>query len=179
MLLKQLKVHLRHFKCDGKCENNELVTVMASFYWRCRARLKGHLTVISAPTARHLTKNCPKSQLPVVGIHWHITMRSTIPRKAKMCILKFPQTRQGHQCISKGRLWNFVKQVPLINTFTPKSDPFQISPAALPETLRWLYYQFLLPHIYIYLEEGWEKVLFELVCTKKLKVHQYFQTFHS
>ena len=66
----------------------------------------------------------------------------------------------------------------LINPFTPKSDQCQISPAASPETLRhtvwrtwlfiaysgerWLYYKYLLPHLYIFSLRGWENVLFEL-----------------
>ena len=61
------------------------------------------------------------------------------------------------------------------NPFTPKSDQFQISPAASPETLhhtawrtwlfiacsdkRWLYYQFSLPHLYIFSLKGWENVV--------------------
>ena len=56
-----------------------------------------------------------------------------------------------------------------VSTFSPKSDQFQISPAASPEILhhtvwrtwlfmaysdeRWLYYQFSLPHSYISLEK--------------------------
>ena len=66
----------------------------------------------------------------------------------------------------------------LLNPSTPKSDQFQISPAASPEILhhtvwrtwlfiaysdeRWLYYQFSLPHLYIFSLRGWENVLFEL-----------------
>ena len=66
----------------------------------------------------------------------------------------------------------------LFNHFTPKSDQFQISPAASAEILhhtvwrtwlfiayldeRWLYYQFSLPQVYISLLEGWENALFEL-----------------
>ena len=62
--------------------------------------------------------------------------------------------------------------------FTPKSDQFQISPAVSPEVLhhtvcrtwlfiaysdkRWLYYQFSLPHLYIFLYEGWENASLEL-----------------
>ena len=69
-------------------------------------------------------------------------------------------------------------QVLTFNPFTPKSDQFQISPAASPEIWhhtvwrtwlfiaysdeRWFYYQFSLPHLYISLWEGWENVLFEL-----------------
>ena len=56
------------------------------------------------------------------------------------------------------------------NPFTPESDQFQISPAASPEILhhtvwrtwlfiaysdeRWLYYQFSLPHLYIFSIKG-------------------------
>ena len=58
--------------------------------------------------------------------------------------------------------------------FTPKSDQFQIFPAASPEILhhtvrrtwlfiaysdeRWLYYQFLLPRLYICLIKVWETI---------------------
>ena len=64
------------------------------------------------------------------------------------------------------------------NPFNPESDQCQISPAASPEILRhtvwrtwlfiaysgerWLYYKFLLPHLYIFSLRGWENVLFEL-----------------
>ena len=65
-----------------------------------------------------------------------------------------------------------------INPFTPKSDQFQISPAATPEIWhhtvwktwlfiahsdrRWLYYQFSLLHSYNCFLKGWENTLFEL-----------------
>ena len=58
-----------------------------------------------------------------------------------------------------------IKTTKYINPFIPKSDQFQISPAASPAILhhtvwrtrlfiaysdeRWLYYQFSLPHLYI------------------------------
>ena len=60
------------------------------------------------------------------------------------------------------------------NHFTPKSDQYQISPAASPEILyhivwrtwlfiaysdeRWLYCQFSLPHLIHFLLKGWENV---------------------
>ena len=62
--------------------------------------------------------------------------------------------------------------------FTPKSDRFQISPAASLNMLHhtvwriwlfiaysgewWFYYQFSLPHSYISSWKGWEDVYFEL-----------------
>ena len=64
-----------------------------------------------------------------------------------------------------------------INPFTPKSDHFQISPAASPEILhhtvwrtwlviaysdkRWLYYQFSLPRNIHSILKGWKNVLFD------------------
>ena len=61
------------------------------------------------------------------------------------------------------------KNIQHINPFTPKSDQCQISPVASPEILhhtvwrtwlflaysdeRWLYYQFSLPHLYIFLSK--------------------------
>ena len=64
------------------------------------------------------------------------------------------------------------------NPFTPTSDQFQSSPAASPEIQhqtawrtwlflaypdeRWLYYQFSLPHLYIFSLKGRENVPFEL-----------------
>ena len=77
MLLKQLhrravvlervipmKVYLRHLNATEECESNEFATVTASFHWRCRAGPTGHLTVISARTAGHLTQTFPKSRMP-------------------------------------------------------------------------------------------------------------------
>ena len=66
-----------------------------------------------------------------------------------------------------------VKEISFsFNPFTPKSAPFQISPAASPVILHYtvwrtwlfiaysdkilLYYKFSLPHLYISLLEGWE-----------------------
>ena len=65
-----------------------------------------------------------------------------------------------------------------LNPFTPKSDQYQISPAASPEMLhgtvwrtwlfkaytdeRWLYYRFSLPRLYIVSVKGWESIIFEL-----------------
>ena len=67
---------------------------------------------------------------------------------------------------------------PHFNPFTPESDQCQNSPAAPPEILhhtvrrtwliiaysdeRWLYYEFLLPYLYIFSLKGWENGLFEL-----------------
>ena len=64
------------------------------------------------------------------------------------------------------------------NPFTPGSDQYLISPAASQDIChhtvwgtwlfivssdrRWLYYQFLLPYLYIFALKGWENVLFEL-----------------
>ena len=75
---------------------------------------------------------------------------------------------------------NMVKKVQFslqeyLNPCTPKSDQLQVSSAASPEILhdkvwrtivypdeRWLYYQFSLPHLYVFSLKGWENVLFEL-----------------
>ena len=73
-------------------------------------------------------------------------------------------------------LWSFEQT--RLNSFTPKSCQCQISPAASPEIShhtvwrtwlfiaysdeRWLYYQFLVPHLYIFFLRGWENALIEL-----------------
>ena len=73
--------------------------------------------------------------------------------------------------------------------FTPRSDQFQISLTASPEILhhtvwrtwifvaysdeRWLCYQFLLRHLYIYSLKCWENVHFELG-SERLKLFQRF-----
>ena len=64
------------------------------------------------------------------------------------------------------------------NPFIPKSDQYQISPAASPEILhhtvwrtwpflaysgaRWLYYQLSLPSVIQFSLQGWENAVFEL-----------------
>ena len=76
---------------------------------------------------------------------------------------------------SEGR---FVFMWYCLNPFTPKSDQFQISPAASPEILHhtvwgsclfisysdegWLYYQFSLPHLHIFFLKALENLFFEL-----------------
>ena len=65
-----------------------------------------------------------------------------------------------------------------LNPFIPKSDQYQISPAASPEILhhtvwrtwlfiaysdaRWLYYQLSLPSVIQFSLQGWENAVFEL-----------------
>ena len=66
-----------------------------------------------------------------------------------------------------------------LTSFVPKSDHFQISPAVSPEILhhtvwrtwlfiagpdeRWSYYQFSLPHLYVFSLKSWENALFDSV----------------
>ena len=74
----------------------------------------------------------------------------------------------------------FVRKVETlrINPLIPKSDQYQISPAASPEILhhtvwriwlfiaysdaRWLYYQLSLPSVIHFSLQGWENAVFEL-----------------
>ena len=85
---------------------------------------------------------------------------------------------------------HFIYTLAKLIPFIPKSDQYQISPAASPEILhhtvwrawlsiaysdaRWLYYQLLLPSVIQFSLQGWENAVFELGSERvkiKVKVH--------
>ena len=87
--------------------------------------------------------------------------------KARQWDKRLPARRKPNKSLSKGSaIWRPCTESG--NPFTPKSDQFQISPAAWPEILhhtvwrtwlsiaysdkKWLYYQFSLPHLSIALQ---------------------------
>ena len=79
-----------------------------------------------------------------------------------------------------------------LNSFIPKGDKYQISPAASPEILhhtvwrtwlfiaysdaRWLYYQLSLPSLIQFSLQGWENAVFELG-RERVKIQAVFLFF--
>ena len=82
----------------------------------------------------------------------------------------YSESLELYQSLCSDIVFAIIHGTVTFNPFTPESDQFQISPAASPEILhhtvwrtwlfiaysdeRWLYYQFSLPHLYIFSIKG-------------------------
>ena len=106
--------------------------------------------------------------------------RTCRKRSTKFCRQRFLlRSRNPSNRLVNPLTPKFKKHIlPTFNPFTPKSDQFQISPAASPEIShhtvwrtwlfitywdeRWSLYQFSLHHLHIFSFRGWENALFEL-----------------
>ena len=129
----------------------------------------------------------PQGTLPL-AINFFISHGTTIGSNIEL--VNVTPTINQRFCLGQGMLFSFPSvSSPLslslksptqsnLNPLTPKSDQYQISPAASPEILprtvwrtwlfiaysdaRWLYYQLSLPSVIKFSLQGWENAVFEL-----------------